>query len=235
MEPLRQAACDCPEVTSTRSKVRVGSCIDGIGELKEGNMNGIYHEVCVEGAFDLVKGFILGLLEGRGLTGETIIAREHNIKKDWEFKDFLRRISGKEDQVRIIASGKALQAIEEALVNLHDDLDIRVLSVRRVGGAHFYFTYESYTKEAGDELKGLFANPPQGLSVSGYKVEEKVNPEGQGIEAYAPLHRYEGRGKGRVYGSVREVIAFHERLTENSLVQLEDIELDIVAISTGER
>jgi hypothetical protein len=209
--------------------------MDDIGDFREGRMNRKYYEVCVEGAFDLVKGFIFGLLEGRGLTGEAIIAREHSIKKDWEFKDFLRRISGKEDQVRIVASDKAVAAIEEAEANLRDELDIKVLSIRKIGGAHFYFTYESYTKEAGDELKALFANPPEGVSVSGYKVEEEVNPEAQGIEAYAPLHRYEGRGKGRVYGLVREIIAFHEKLRENSLVQVEDIELDIVAISAEER
>jgi hypothetical protein len=209
--------------------------MDGSEGSEEGRMNGKYYEVSVEGSFDLVKGFILGLLEGRSLTGAAIIAREHKIKKDHEFKDFLRRISGKEDQVRILMSDKALEALEEALVNLRDELDAKVLSIRRVGGAHFHLTYQSYAKEFGDDLKRLFANPPEGVSVSGYKVEEDVNPEVKGMEAYAPLHKYEIRGKGRVYGSVREVIDFHERLEGNSLVQLEDIELDIVAISAEKR
>jgi hypothetical protein len=207
-----------------------------VGKVLGGCMNeNYYYEVSVGGSFDLVKGFVLGLLEGRSLSGEAIIALEHKIKKDHEFKDLLRHISGKEDQVRVLMSDNALERFKEALTSLGEGLDLKVSSVRRVGGAHFHFTYESYTKEIGEELKGLFANPPEGVSVSGYKVEEDVNPDAQGIEAYAPLHKYEIRGKGRIYGSVREVIDFHKRLEGNSLVQLEDIELDIVAISAEKR
>jgi hypothetical protein len=198
-------------------------------------MNGQYYEVSVEGSFDLVKGFLLGLLEERNLTGEAIIAREHKIKKDHEFKDFLRRISGQEDQVRVLMNDKALEALEEALKNVREELDIKVLSIRKVGGAHFCFAYEAYAKEFGDDLKGLFANPPEGVSLSGYEVEEDVNPGVKGVEAYAPLHKYEIRGKGRIYGSAREVIDFHERLGENSLIQLEEIELDVVALSPDKR
>jgi hypothetical protein len=198
-------------------------------------MNGQYYEVSVEGSLDLVKGFLLGLLEERNLIGEAIIAREHKIKKDHEFKDFLRRISGQEDQVRVLMSDKALDALEEALKNVREELEIKVLSLRKVRGAHFSFTYESYAKEFGDDLKGLFANLPEGVALSGYEVEENVNPEVKGVEAYAPLHKYELRGKGRIHGSVREVIDFHERLGENSLIELEEIELDVAALSAEKR
>lgn len=42
-------------------------------------MNKKYYEVVVEGSFDLMKGFVLGFLEGKGIQGEAIF--EANISE----------------------------------------------------------------------------------------------------------------------------------------------------------
>jgi hypothetical protein len=67
----------------------------------------------------------------------------------------------------------------------------------------------------GDELKALFANPPPGVAVADYEVAEKVEPDGKGIEAYAPLHDYEIKVRGRLTGAVRPLIDFYDKLEQH--------------------
>ncbi len=59
----------------------------------------------------------------------------------------------------------------------------------------------------------------------GYEPKEKRNPEAKGVEAYAPLHHYEIRAKGRISGPIREVIAFYGQVEHNKLVELGPIEI----------
>jgi hypothetical protein len=118
------------------------------------------------------------------------------------------------------------QLLQDALDNVHDALPLKLLAAREVVGAQFGFTYEAFAQELGDELKGLFTNLPEGVSILGYEVEEKVAPEGKGIEAYAPLHEYGIKAKGKITGAVKAVIEFHDKLEEHPLVALEGILLE---------
>lgn len=120
---------------------------------------------------------------------------------------------------------RAGQAMESP-ANIREALPLRVVSAREISGAHAVFTYEAYAKEMGDELKALFANPPEGVSVVDYEPEEKVEPEGKGIEACAPLHHYELKAKGRITGAARPLIDFYARLEQHPLVAPEEIVLE---------
>jgi hypothetical protein len=189
-------------------------------------MNRKYFELIMEGQFDLIKGFVLGFLEGKGTRESAVFAREHHVKGDRDVKHVLRVLTGKEDQVRVLVDEGACQSLSESLANVREELPLRLVSTREISGAHAVFTYEAYAKEMGDELKALFANPPEGVSVADYEPEEKVEPEGKGIEAYAPLHHYESKAKGRITGAVRPLIDFYDKLQQHPLVTLEEIVLE---------
>jgi hypothetical protein len=189
-------------------------------------MNRKYFELVVEGQFDLVKGFVLGFLEGKGIRESAMFAREHHVKGDSDLKHALRVLTGKEDQARVLVDEGVCQSLRDSLANVREALPLRLVSTREISGAHAVFTYEAYAKEMGDELKALFANPPEGVSVADYEPEEKVEPEGKGIEAYAPLHHYEIKAKGRITGAVRPLIDFYDKLEQHPLVALEEIALE---------
>jgi hypothetical protein len=57
-------------------------------------------------------------------------------------------------------------------------------------------------------------------------LQEDVRPEAKGVEAYAPLHHYEIRGKGRVTGDAKAVIDFYDRIEHNELIELDEIRLE---------
>jgi hypothetical protein len=192
----------------------------------EEHMKRQYFEAVVEGVFDLIKGFVLGFLEGQGIPSGALFAREHHVKGDTELRHVFRLLTGQEDQVRVLVDGDVCRSLKEAIANVEEILPIKLVAVKEIASAHFSFTYEAFSKQMGDELRGLFTNPPEGVSVSDYVVEEKVDPEGKGIEAYAPLHDYEVKARGRITGPVRPVVDFYDRLELHPLVSPEEIVLE---------
>ncbi len=183
-------------------------------------------ELVVEGHVDLIKGFIVGFLKGKGMRGGALFARDHHVRDDTELRHFFRLLTGHEDQVHVLVDESLCQPLEDAFANVHEALPLELVSAREVAGARFSFAYEAYAKEAGDELKGLFTNLPEGVSIVGYEVKEEVDPGAKGIEAYAPLHHYQIKATGRITGAVKAVIDFYDRLDQHALVAPEEIVLE---------
>ena len=194
--------------------------------IEDRHMTGRCWELAMEGYFDLIKGFVVGFLEGKGMGGAALFAQEHHVKHDPEIKHIFCTLTGQEDRVRVLADESVCQLLQDALANVHDALPLKLLAARDVAGAQFGFIYEALAQELGDELKGLFTNLPEGVSIVGYEVEENVAPEGKGIEAHAPLREYGSKARGKITGAVKGVIEFHDKLEEHPLVALEGILLE---------
>ena len=185
-----------------------------------------YYEVIIEGSFDLIKGFVLGYLGGSGIKGEAIFGREHHVENESKFGQLMRLIHVKGNKVHVIVGAGLHDLLKDAVSNRQDELDIKILSVRKITDAHFDFAYKAFAKEFGDKLEKLFENLPKGLKLRpGYEPEETITPEGKGIEAYAPLHEYEIKANGRIYGPIKAVINFYGEVEHNPLVELGDIKL----------
>jgi len=186
-----------------------------------------YYEVILEGSFDLIKGFVLGYLEGSGIKGEAIFGREHHVENESKFGQLMRLIHVKGNKVHLIVGAGLHNLLKDAVSNRQDKLDIKILSVRKIADAHFDFAYKAFAKEFGDKLKELFENMPKGLELGpGYEPKETITPEAKGIEAYAPLHEYEIKANGRVHGLIKAVINFYGEVEHNPLVELGDIKLE---------
>jgi hypothetical protein len=185
-----------------------------------------YYEVIVEGTLDLVKGFVLGYLEGSGIKGEAIFGEEHHVENESKFGQLMRLIHVKGQQVHMIVGKGLHDLLKEAVNRRKDEMKVKIVSVREIGDASFDFSYKAFTKELGETLKAKFGNLPKGLSVEDeYAPEEKISPEGKGVEAYAPLHEYELKAKGRIRGDIKPVIDFYGEIEHISMVELGDIKL----------
>jgi len=185
-----------------------------------------YYEVDVEGSFDLVKGFVLGFIEGRQIEGEAIFGREHHVENEEKFGQLLRLMGVKGKTVRVIISCALHDLLEAALSRRKEEIDIEIKNVRKISGASFEFEYKAFGETFGKELRETFGNLPQGLTMEpGYEPKEILNPDAKGVEAYAPLHHYEIRARGRVSGSIREIIDFYGRVEHNKLIELEPIKI----------
>ena len=189
-------------------------------------MNKTYFEVVVEGHHELIKGFALGFLAARGIEGEAVFAREHHVKGGGKLHQLMRILSATEEQTRVIIGEGIGRALREAYERRQSELAIKVVSIRRVVSARFNFSYKTFSKEFGEKLKATFADLPPGVQISGYKPEEVTHPKAKGVEVYAPLHDYELKASGKVFGPAKEVIDFYDRIEHNELIGLEEIELE---------
>ncbi len=185
-----------------------------------------YYEVIVEGTLDLVKGFVLGFIDGSGIQGEAIFGEEHHVENESSFGQLMRLLHVKGEQVHMIVGMGLHNLLKEAVTRRMDELKVKIVSVREITDASFDFSYKAYKKELGETLKEKFGHLPEGLTMEGgYEPDEKINPEGKGIEAYAPLHEYELKAKGRIHGDIKPVIDFYGEVEHISMVELGDIKL----------
>lgn len=189
-------------------------------------MNKEYCEVVVEGSLDLVRGFVVGFLEGREIQGEAIFGEDHHVENEGKFGQMMRLIGVKGNRFHLIVGTGFHKLLEEAMERRKDELALKIISKKKIRQASFGFRYRAYTRELGDELKALFGDPPEGLQVKDYQPKETVLPEGKGVEAYAPLHEYEVKATGTLSGPVGDVIDFYGRAEHHDMVELDSIKLE---------
>ena len=92
-------------------------------------MNKKYNEVVFEGSFELMKGFVLGFLEGRGIQGEAIFEAEHHIENESKFGQLLRFIGAKGDRTNLIVGAGLHDLIREAIEKRNLKNHLKIVSV----------------------------------------------------------------------------------------------------------
>ncbi|MBN2539776.1 MAG: hypothetical protein JXB09_06985 [Deltaproteobacteria bacterium] len=189
-------------------------------------MNSEYYEMVIEGSLDRIRGFVIGFLEGRGIQGEAIFEEDHHVENESRFGQMMRLIGVKGNRFHLIIGAEFLKLLEGALERRKDQLALKITSEKKISRASFGFRYRAYTRELGEELMILFGDPAEGIEVRDYKPKETVMPEGKGVEAYAPLHEYEIKATGTIYGPVRDVIDFYGRAEHQDMVELDSIKLE---------
>jgi hypothetical protein len=184
-----------------------------------------YVEVVLEGSFDFIKGFVLGFLEGKGIDGEAIFEEAGRARGD-VFVRLMRFIRLEEDRVHLIVGAGIHELLKAALERRQDEVPVRIVTVRKILGAHFEFHYRTYSQPLGTELKNIFLNLPEGIQVEGYEPKETLRPESKAIEAYAPEHPYAVEAEGKISGQAMEVIDLFNHLGNYEIVELGDIEME---------
>jgi hypothetical protein len=189
-------------------------------------MNESYFEVVVEGSFNLMKGFVVGFLEGRGVAGDVFFGKDYHIEKESPV-GLLMRLTGTHDKTCTVIVGAGLHGLlAAALEKRRHVIPLRMVQVRQVSSAAFDVMFRTYSKEVGTEINDLLNQLPEGvIRESDFEMHEMLTPEGKGIDAYAPLHEYKLDGKGRISGSVKGVFDLYFRLGRYEVVDLGDMEL----------
>jgi len=186
-----------------------------------------YYEVTVDGSFDLMKGFVLGFLEGKRIHGEAIFDINHHREDESKFGQLMRLIGAKGGRATLIIGAGFYGLICQAIENRGLQEDLTIVSVKEIRDAYFAFSYRAYTRELGEKFKKLFGSLPDGMRIDkGKGPHEKILPEGRGVEAYAPLHEYEIKGKGEMHGPVKSVIDFYGMVEHEEMVELGEIKLE---------
>ena len=189
-------------------------------------MNERYFEVTVEGSVDLVKGFVAGFLEGRGIAGDVFFGDEYHVETENPVGLLMRLTGIREKTCTVIVGAGLSDLLGAALRKRRSIVPLRILNVRPIVSAGFDVHIRTYSQEIGSELKDMLNHLPEGvIREPGFDLQETFVPEGKGLEAYAPLPDYELHGTGRISGDAKSVFDLFHQLGRLEVVELGEMEL----------
>jgi len=173
----------------------------------------------------MMKGFILGFLEGQGLKEDTFIEEEDKVEEDSPLDLIVHFFGGHHNTVSIVIGTGIYKQFLKSLGNCKRQIHSTVISVREILSASFSFHYRTYSQEVGGELSEIFSNVSEEVEVRDYSPHERIIPEGKGIDTFTPLHGYELKAEGVVSGNVKDVHSLYRKLGQFEVVELQDMEL----------
>lgn len=186
-------------------------------------------EMVVSAPFILVKGFLMGLIEGIGESPVYFFSRRTGIRVE-TLSDAVKEWLGFENLVHLCVEKDFSERLNTAMVNTHDRLGMEVKSVRKIESAGFEFDAHLYVKDQADEFQALLDNLPKGVYLDEFKEDEFQDPNNDGeVGAYAPNHAYEYKGRGRIVGDFGGVVATYIKLKNDPLIRTEEVGLNFPA------
>ncbi|MCX5841647.1 MAG: hypothetical protein NTY16_09395 [Deltaproteobacteria bacterium] len=189
-------------------------------------MNERYVEVVIEGSIDLMKGFVAGFLEGRGVEGDVFFGEDYHVEGENPVGLLLRLTGIRGETCTVIVGAGLHDLLSTALEKRQRVVPLHIRKVRPVNSAAFDVAFRTYSREVGAELKDLLSRLPEGVArESGFEMKEALVPKGKGVDAYAPLHDYELNGKGRISGSVKGVFGVYHQLGRFEVAELGEMGL----------
>lgn len=178
-----------------------------------------YCEMTIKGSPELIKGFVIGFVEGRGVREEPLIEDECLIEEDSPLGLIMHFFTDRHHLTPVIVESELCKSLSESFRKHTGTLQATVAAVREITGAHFSFHYKTFSSEVGKSLLELFSKLPEGVRISDYEPREKITPDGKGVEAYAPLHDYELKAQGTVSGGIKEVYDLYCRAAHYDVVE----------------
>lgn len=192
-------------------------------------MSGTYCEIVIEGHHNAVSGFMLGYTLGSGSDAPYYFSRSIGVKAETLSDIILEWISLKAKLQHVIAREDLCQQIRKSLESAPESAPLnakRIKSVKVIKNARFDFTFRTYARKYGTDIKRLLEAPPVGVVLSDYEPREEVHEKSKGVELYAPDHDYIFEGKGKFSGPIMELLEFRRVLDDNPLITVEEITLE---------
>jgi hypothetical protein len=179
--------------------------------------------IIVDGPDDTVRAFVAGFLAGRGADPGAVVYGNTLPLEHASLGERLRALlpDGRHETLLLADAG-----LSRALVSsLRAAGGLRVVEHARLGAASFTFAAETPSREAAARIHALISHPPPGVMLVDEEREE-IDPEGHGVELYAPVHEYTFRARGRFTGALDGVVAIHRQLRDTDFVTVEPIHLE---------
>lgn len=180
-----------------------------------------YRELVIEGDDEVLQGFIDGFKTARKIKTGLILASEHPVNTH-HLKEIL---AFHPNYLHVIVSGRHHRSLLSAIVKT-PQIQCKIISDEEITGAHFKFKFETFSRDVAKKLKQVLRKLPVGLELVDYEPKETLDPSGEGIEFYSPVHDYTFAGKGAIRGDIEKLIRFHGRTAEHVFFEADDIEIE---------
>jgi hypothetical protein len=181
--------------------------------------------IIVDGPDDAVRAFVAGFLAGRGVGRDAVMYGNDLPLVHGSLRERLRaHLPGGRHEALLLAEAHLAPILASALRSA-DDLGLRVAAHMRLDRAWFTFAAETPSREAAARVHALISHPAPGVMLVDEEREE-IDPEGHGVDLYAPVHEYTFRARGRITGALDGVVAIHRQLSDTDFVTVEPIHLE---------
>jgi len=184
-----------------------------------------WHEFVVEGPRRRGLAFLQGFVSGRGL--EPPVNAEEESFEVGNWMDRIREALSSNETYHLLVAESARDAFRDGTERARDlGLSVEIVDERVVRSAEFDFRLHVFSREHARKIREMLAGLPDGASLSDdTTLQESVDPEARGSEAYAPIHGFELSGKGTVRGDIGAVLEAHRCCREEPLIERERIRL----------
>jgi hypothetical protein len=188
-----------------------------------------WHELVIEGpahgAEQAVRAFVAGFVAGRGAEpGSVLVGADVPLTHPTVVERLRALVRGGSHAV-VFVTDALLRPLGEALAQQGAAAGLRLEHARPVHRAAFHFTAEAFSREIAADIRAALARLPPGVQVEGRTETEEEHPDVEGVELYAPVHRYAYRVAGDVVGTLSGVLAVHRALGAIEVVEAGPIEV----------
>lgn len=175
-----------------------------------------FSEVIINAPFLLVKGFLMGYMQGSHKEIEYYFHRKHAIKRE-SMGELMRELFHVECHTHICLPDSIVPELQTALHNVEHKLCAGIESVKSIKSAHFNFSFHNYNEKQTGIFKELFRALPAGVELVNYNPLELRGETLMGVADYTSINQYVYEGSGSVTGDFQGVMDFYEKIKRHSL------------------
>jgi len=175
-----------------------------------------YSEVVIEGGFMLAKGFLLGFLSTAKPGSRYFFHRKHGIRRE-TFKELLKDFFELDSYVHVCLETNLVDKFTEASKLYSEITGNAIKAVKPIKSASFTFAYEFFNEELATVTKGIFESLPEDVETLDFHNFEEIDKEGHGVEAYAPLHEFTSRARGKLSGNFEGVMDTYLKIKKSEM------------------
>ncbi len=186
-----------------------------------------FYKMVFAGPYDLVHGFLSGIMLGSDNQGILWYCLEEEVCGPSTAKKLLDKVRVHSDDCHIIVDGSTRLLLKRNAKKMFAETGLQIEDDNKISSARFSYSFHAYAKQYGDEISSTLKALPRGVKKTNTVIEENINPEAKGVEAYAPAHHYEISGGGDLTGRIDLLIDARNELDQYPLVKTTWIELEL--------
>jgi hypothetical protein len=186
-----------------------------------------FSEVVIDAPFLLVKGFLMGYMQGRGSEFPYFFHHKHGIKHE-TLGEIVKEALHLECHTRLCLPDAIIPGFREALAAVHDRIHTLILSEKAIKRASFSFSYHIYSEERSGPCKDVLKTLPEGVELQNYRPAELRSSTPVGVAEFSTINQYCYEGSGMIAGDFEGVMAVYLKIKRHSLcdaVLVSEIEL----------
>jgi hypothetical protein len=183
-----------------------------------------WHVIVVEGHERDLRAFVTGFLADRPAEGTMVVLGDDVGLEHESVHERLRALLKGGHHAVLVPHDVAAPLIE-ALWHVGSGVGLRVADRHPVADASFAVAAEVFSREVATDLRAVLGDLPAGVHFTQHSEHEEDHAEEQGVDLYAPVHRYAYRMRGTIAGPLAAILAVRRRLGDIEAARIEPLRL----------